>query len=1061
MLLRLFASLLMLFVVCGSALSQALPIPNGDFEFPSAGPPSGWTIDGKLEPGNSATIDRSVAHSGAASFRVSHAHAAAFAMTSAPVALEIGRLYRLCCWIKSEGASADPTSRYPTAVAATLTMESFPFTNNATVVGGTSPWTKVEVLFFATQREDQAVLRFGYNGNATGTAWFDDCTLEQVDDISAYIPLETVRWFGPAFRYTDKGWTFVHCEGKPYARGYQYGTLLSREIVSYMDKLAIRENADNPVAGWGNLRTLSDALMLRKFDPEYLEEMKGIADGAAHAGGMFRGRVLDLLDIVTVNCAVDLGQLGGGLAKLAHPLSGRSFRPEEDELNASERLHKCSSFLANGPATSDGRIVFGQLFMWNGYTGVHWDVLCDMVPDKGHHLVYETFPGGIHSGADFYINDAGIMIGETTVAQTPFNPDGEPQSSRIRKAAQYGESIDEVVSILTKNNNGLYTNDWLIGDAKTDEIAILLLGTKEHKVWRSSRGEFPGGTSGFYWSDNNAKDPEVRKEYVLDPTNAPFDVVYSPVNRDIAFMDFYARKKGTIDSREAVTILASSPINRPHACDGKVTTSAMAEKMVFLANYGKVTMREKVPEKNSRLISDLPGAIPHLSLGYSAISPLWVVEKLEALRPKANAVQVPRRTDDLGALREAYAFDKRLLWMNTVFPASESDNWFVSGSAAYWGMLNALPLEPVAAMSAMRDGLGEINCRLLYTLSREAPLAPVNTERRYDRYGTYVIPRIRGTYLLHQMRLRLGNEAFAAMMGALHTRFQGKPMRTADFLAALALAGGDSAVLAAKEWVERSDMPDAAVNASWRKSASGWTVTLRVRQQGKAFAFISSATIETAGERIWKRVPVSKGDETFSFDVQSEPVRVLFNAGNDIPLPRKNFYTFSNFFDDSKTALIVYGSGRHIEANHSAALRLQTVLADQFTETFAPICQDAEVTDTEVASHDLIVLGGASDNALLARLARQLQLSLGRNFFRWQQKTYGEADDGLFVALPNPLNPVKAVYLFCGNSALEVYQMTKRFQGLPSWAIWKGDQPIERGYLFPEDSPAGGISPGQ
>ncbi|HUI65456.1 MAG TPA: hypothetical protein VL126_11485 [Bacteroidota bacterium] len=246
-------------------------------------------------------------------------------MRSAPLILEVGKLYRLSCWIKTEEAMADPTSRYPTAVAATVTMESFPFTNNATVVGGTSPWRKAEVLFFATSREDRIVIRFGYNGNVTGTAWFDDCALEQVDDVTAIVPLETVRWFGPAFRYTDCGWTFLHCEGKPYDRGYQIGSLMAKEIVAYMDKLAIREDAGSPASGWGNLRTLSDALLFRKFDPEYLEEMKGIADGAAHAGGAFRSRPLDLLDIVTINSAVDLGQLGGGLAKLAHPLSGPTY----------------------------------------------------------------------------------------------------------------------------------------------------------------------------------------------------------------------------------------------------------------------------------------------------------------------------------------------------------------------------------------------------------------------------------------------------------------------------------------------------------------------------------------------------------------------------------------------------------------------------------------------------------------------------------------------------------------------------------------------------------------
>jgi hypothetical protein len=59
---------------------------------------------------------------------------------------------------------------------------------------------------------------------------------------------------------------------------------------------------------------------------------------------------------------------------------------------------------------------------------------------------------------------------------------------------------------------------------------------------------------------------------------------------------------------------------------------------------------------------------------------------------------------------------------------------------------------------------------------------------------------------------------------------------------------------------------------------------------------------------------------------------------------------------------------------------------------------------------------------------------------------YAEPDDGLFLALPNPTNREKVVYLFVSNSALELYQMTKRFQGMPSWALFKGDQVIDRGF---------------
>ncbi len=1032
--------LAVLFAVAALAQSKPMVLTNPGFELADqSGRATAWSVHGSTD-GVTTAVDRSVSHSGSASLMCHAPAPGSCTVASAPLTLVVGRLYRLAVWIKTDGAVADPTSRYPTAVSATATMASFPFETHATVVGGTHDWTRSEILFFATRAADSVLLHLGLNGRATGKAWFDDVEVEEVDDIAAYVPLETVKWFGPAFRYTDKGWTFVHIEGEPYQRGYQYGSLLSREIGIFIDKLAIRQNGDNPRAGWVELRTLTDALLLRKYDKEYLEEMKGIADGAANAGGTSGGRPIDLLDIVTLNSSVDLGQLGSALNETAHSLSGRSFNKEQEEAQAAERLHKCSSFLANGPATTDGGIVFAQLFMWGGYTGVHWDVICDVQPSRGHRLVYETFPGGVHSGADFYINDAGIMIGETTTMQTPFDINGEPQSSRIRRAAQYASSIDQVVNILTQNNNGLYTNDWLIGDARTNEIAILLLGTKKWKLWRSSSGEFPGDTKGFYWSVNNAKDPEVRKEFVPDPSNAPFDVVYSNVNRDLAFTQFYQREKGKIDAGSAVRVIASSPVNRPHACDGKVTTSAMASHMMFLAHYGKVTLREKMPEKGSRLMPDLPNVIPHLSLGYSVINPVYIVEKVKASR----RIPPPDRKPvvDLADVKDIYSFDKQRLWINTVYPATEGDNWFASATAAYWQMLNGMTADPSSTMPVLRDGLAEMNCRLLYTVAREGTMVPVKAQRVYDRFNNYVIPRIRGTYALHQLRLALGNTPFADVMNAVHTRFREKPMTTKQFIAAAEEISGKPVAALVLPWLDRDDLPQVSVAAS----LSGEDLVLHIQQTGTPYLFSTAVEIVTDKGSVWKPVAVRSGDERVTLRVAGTPRTVVFNAGNDIPVQRMEYATFSNFFDDFSSTTIVYGTTRQIEANHTAALKFQTVLADQFTEIFSPLRQDAEMNRQEMAKGDLIVLGGASDNSLAALCAGNAGLTLGQNWFRWRGRLYAEPDNGIFVACANPFNAGRNIYLFVSNSALQQYQMTKRFQALPSWAVFKGEQVVEKGY---------------
>ena len=93
----------------------------------------------------------------------------------------------------------------------------------------------------------------------------------------------------------------------------------------------------------------------------------------------------------------------------------------------------------------------------------------------------DGLPGVIASDDDFGVNSAGIMVTETTITQFEgWDPAGKPEFVRARKALQYSRSIDDFVRIMLDGNNGGYANDWLIGDNKTGEIALLELGLKNH-----------------------------------------------------------------------------------------------------------------------------------------------------------------------------------------------------------------------------------------------------------------------------------------------------------------------------------------------------------------------------------------------------------------------------------------------------------------------------------------------------------------------------------------------------------------------------------------------------
>src|SRR5438067_9002140 len=89
---------------------------------------------------------------------------------------------------------------------------------------------------------------------------------------------QAVQRYGPAYRYPQAGWIVLHIEGQPYERGYQHGRLLAPEIAAFLRCFATMQSPASPTEGWKHTRSLVNALFVRRYEKEYLEEMRGIAD---------------------------------------------------------------------------------------------------------------------------------------------------------------------------------------------------------------------------------------------------------------------------------------------------------------------------------------------------------------------------------------------------------------------------------------------------------------------------------------------------------------------------------------------------------------------------------------------------------------------------------------------------------------------------------------------------------------------------------------------------------------------------------------------------------------
>jgi hypothetical protein len=370
----------------------------------------------------------------------------------------------------------------------------------------------------------------------------------------------------------------------------------------------------------------------------------------------------------------------------------------------------------------------------------------------------QSYPGGIESGTDWYQNDAGVVLTETTIEQTPFNAQGTPVAFRARMAAQYGGNIDEVVAQLGTHNNGLYTNEWLIGDAKNNEIAMYELGTNHTKLWRSSKDEWFNGTTGFYWGNNNAKDMAVKLEYLPDPQGAPEYVPFVPAVRDLAWQDMYRQYKGQIDEQFAFKAFDSAPLVSASTMDAKVASSAMANRMMVWSEFGR--------PNESVLAAPRESASPNHGLypgGYYMLS----ANPSEALAASVAANEKTRLAgtkSDEGRKPAPVSFREKSdkLWKGWVLPASDADAWFVAGSAAYYRTLLSADVDKAIAAQLVRY--------------RGLKLAGDTPENRFQ------IESIKGTLYLDALRRKMGDDAFLKLMTDYFAANTTKPVTAQSFL---------------------------------------------------------------------------------------------------------------------------------------------------------------------------------------------------------------------------------------------------------------------------------------
>ncbi len=123
----------------------------------------------------------------------------------------------------------------------------------------------------------------------------------------------------------------------------------------------------------------------------------------------------------------------------------------------------------------------------------------------------------------------------------------------------------------------------------------------------------------------------------------------------------------------------------------------------------------------------------------------------------------------------------------------------------------------------------------------------------------------------------------------------------------------------------------------------------------------------------------------------------------------------------------------------------------------ARVKKDSEITEADIAQHNLVLWGDPASNQVLAKIADQLPIRWGRETIQVGEQSFSSADHAVALIYPNPLNPDRYVVLNSGFTYREYDYLNNARQTpkLPDWAVIDLREPA--GFRFPGGIPTAGF----
>jgi hypothetical protein len=290
-------------------------------------------------------------------------------------------------------------------------------------------------------------------------------------------------------------------------------------------------------------------------------------------------------------------------------------------------------------------------------------------------------------------------------------------------------------------------------------------------------------------------------------------------------------------------------------------------------------------------VSPVPGRFGQGFPGLIYLSTLSYLGPQSKPLASLNERQVAFFSDILHAHETAHQW-----WGSLVTSEGYRDDWLMEALANYSALLY---LEKRKGPRSLESALDEYRSQLLartadhQTVESSGPVvlgSRLTSAQHPDAWRRIIYGK--GSWILHMLRRRLGDERFLSMLGVLRKRFEGKSITTEEFrlLAAgfLPPKSPDPKLEAFfEQWVYGAGIPKFDFKHSTKGKAPNVRLIGVISQRDVDKDYLAEVPIEIQLRRgkpqtVW--LPASSESTAFTIPLKEIPVRVVFNPGHAVLL---------------------------------------------------------------------------------------------------------------------------------------------------------------------------------